>query len=157
MIQKLLDKPWGVTDELRRLVVLPYIRLLFAANGIAWGCGWRVFGAPIIQRHRRSLILLGDRLDLRSWPSSNPLAPNHPVVLATRTSSAIIRIGQDCGLTGATVVAASTVELGDRVLVGANAVIVDTDFHPLSPAERRVDLSAARTSPIRIDDDVFIG
>jgi acetyltransferase-like isoleucine patch superfamily enzyme len=116
-----------------------------------------VFGKPIIQRHRRSRIELGDGLELRSWYSANPLAPNHPVVLATRKAGATIRVGCDCGFSGTTLVAAESIVIGDRVLVGANSTIADTDIHPLDPAERRRDIGAGRHAPIRIEDDVFIG
>ena len=49
------------------------------------------------------------------------------------------------------------ITIGDRVWVGANTVISDTDFHPLDPARRRADPLAANTAPISIADDVFIG
>jgi acetyltransferase-like isoleucine patch superfamily enzyme len=112
---------------------------------------------PRIQLHRGSTLELGDGLELRSWASSNPLTPNHPVVFATRTAEAVIRVGSDCGFTGATLVAASRIEIGNRVLVGANATIIDTDFHPLELTRRREDITAGATAPIYIEDDVFIG
>jgi acetyltransferase-like isoleucine patch superfamily enzyme len=155
--QKILDKPWRVASEVRRILALPYIRARFAIHGIAWGKDWQVFGMPIIQRFRGSAIILGNGINLRSWRSTNPLTPNHPVVLATRTKSAVIRVGDDCGLTGATLVAAERVEIGNRVLLGANVTIVDTDFHPLNPEERKTNPSNGKHLPVIIEDDVFIG
>ncbi len=157
MLHAVLDTPWRVQNELRRLLALPLIRLHFRLHGIAWGQRWRIFGMPIIQRHRRSSITLGDGLELRSWPQSNPLAPVHPVVLATRNAGALIRIGVDCGLTGTTIVAAERVIIGDRVLLGANTTVVDTDFHPLTPQERQRDMLNGRHAPVLIEDDVFVG
>ena len=156
-MNSLLDMPWRVTNDVRRRIMLPLIRMGFAWHGVRWGRGWRIFGMPIIQRHRRSQIILGAGTELRSWRSSNPLTPWHPVVLATRRAEAIIRIGTGCGLTGATLVAAECIEIGDRVLVGANAVITDTDFHPLTAAERARDILAGAHRPVVIEDDVFIG
>jgi acetyltransferase-like isoleucine patch superfamily enzyme len=157
MIQACLDAPWRVMNELRRLISLPYIRLAFALHGVAWRRGWRVFGMPIIQRHRGSSIELGDGLQLRSWYSTNPLAPNHPVVLATRSEHAVITVGNKCGFTGATIVAVERVEIGDRVTIGANAVIVDTDFHPLDPVERLRNPLGGKHRPVVVEEDVFIG
>lgn len=157
MLQQTLDAPWRAINEMRRLVTLPSVRLMFAIYGIAWGRRWRILGMPIIQRYRGSLIELGDGLELRSWYSANPAAPNHPVVLATRSAGAVIRIGQNCGLTGATLVAAERIEIGDHVLIGANATIVDTDFHPLDPQRRRRDILNGRHRPVVIEDDVFVG
>lgn len=154
---RLLDMPWRLTNELRRLAAFPYHRGAFGLHGVPWASGLRVYGMPMIQRHRGSRIEVGAGVTLRSWRSSNPLAPNHAVVLATRSASAVLRIGAGSGLTGATVVAEERVEIGARVFVGANATIADTDFHPLDPETRRATPSAGRHSPVVIGDDVFIG
>ena len=151
------EAPWKASNELRRVCAEPGLRLAFAAHRIRWGRRWRIFGMPRFQLHRGSSLELGDGLQLRSWPSSNPLTPTHAVVFATRSANAVIRVGIDCGFTGTTVVSAERIEIGDRVLVGANATIVDTDFHPLDPVRRRADVNAGATAPVTIEDDVFIG
>jgi len=152
-----LATPWKASNELRRIGSVPWIRTAFLAHGVRWGQRWRIYGMPTLQLHRGSLLQLGDGLELRSWPASNPLMPNHPVVFATRRAGALIRLGDDCGLTGATLVAAERIEIGNRVLVGANATIVDTDFHPLDAARRRADINAGASAPVFVEDDVFIG
>ena len=149
--------PWVVALEMRRLLAWPVIRLQFAWHGVAWGRDWRIFGRPILQRHRGSQINVGDGLSLRSWPRSNPLAPTAPVVLSTRRADAELTIGDDCGFTGTTLVAADRVVIGDRVLVGGNASIVDFDFHPLTPEARAENINAGSAAPIVIEDDVFVG
>jgi len=156
-ILELIKMPWRISNELRRRLAYPYIRCAFAYHGISWGKEWRVLGMPIIQRHRSSRIVLGKDLSLRSWPRTNPLVPHHPVVLATRRAGAVIQIGDGCGLSGTTVVAAEHIEIGERVQIGSNASLVDTDFHPLRPEERARDFNAGATAPIFIEDDVFIG
>lgn len=156
-LRTVLHTPWRAANELRRRAVLPYVRLMFRLHGIRWGQRWRIFGMPIIQRWGGSTIVLGDGLELRSWYETNPLAPNHPVVLATRKTGALLHIGTDCGFTGTTIVAAELVQIGDRVAVGANTTITDTDFHPLDPVERQRDFLAGRHAPVIIEDDVFIG
>lgn len=144
-------------NEIRRLIALPALRLRFAFYGLTWGPRWRIFGMPIIQRARGSRIELGAGLVLRSWQRTNPLLPNHPVVLSTRTAEARIRIGEDCGLTGTTIAATQCIEIGNRVLIGANSTIVDSDFHPLTPEGRHADMSNGSHRPVFIQDDVFIG
>jgi acetyltransferase-like isoleucine patch superfamily enzyme len=133
------------------------IRAQFVWHGVAWGRNWKIFGRPIIQRHRGSRIALGDGLYLRSWPRSNPLAPTAPVVLSTRRADAVIDVGDDCGFTGTTLVAATRITIGDRVQVGGNASIVDFDFHPLVPEERAEHFNDGAHAPIIIHDDVFVG
>jgi len=149
--------PWTLWTELRRIATWPIIWLTFWRHGVQWGRRWRIFGRPIIQRHRGSTIDLGDGLALRSSLRSNPLSPYHPVVLSTRSTSAVISVGSDCGFTGATLVAEERIEIGNRVLIGANASLVDTNFHPLPPDRRRAAPNAGAHAPITVGDDVFIG
>lgn len=151
------EMPWVIGNELRRMASLPFLRLMFALHGVRWGRRWRVWGMPIIQRYAGSHIHLGDGVQLRSWTSSNPLTPWHPVVLATRSTKAEITVGEDVGMTGATLVAAQRIEIGSRTVIGANAVIVDTDFHPLDPVQRQLDAMAGACQPVTIGEDVFIG
>jgi hypothetical protein len=155
--QKIQDMPWRVGLDLRRRLAWPLVRAQFAWHGISWGRGWKIFGRPIIQKHSGSRIALGDGLYLRSWPRSNPLAPTAPVVLSTRRADAAIEVGTDCGFTGTTLVAADRIAIGDRVLVGGNASIVDFDFHPLTPEGRAEAINAGAAAPIVIEDDVFVG
>lgn len=70
------DTPWKVHNALWRWWAAPRVRLIFAWYGIPWGRGWRFYGLPIIQKHRRSLMRFGPGLQLRSSVRSNPLGPN---------------------------------------------------------------------------------
>ncbi len=152
-----LITPWKIGNEVTRLAVYPYLRVLFALNQIEWKQGWKLYGIPIIQRCRGSIMKFGLRLQLRSALRSNPLGPNHPVFFTTWQSSAILEIGDDFGMTGGTICASERIQIGDRVTVGANTTIIDTDFHPLFPQLRRDYQADAQTSPVVIEDDVFIG
>ncbi len=154
---RVLDTPWKVWGELGRALTYPSIRLLFAVNGIPWGRGWRFYGIPIIQKHRRSAMCFGSGLQLRSALRSNPLAPNHPVTLVTWGEGALLEVGDNLAMTGGTLCAAERITIGNNVAIGANTTIVDTDFHPLDAALRRAAPSRGRTSPVWIEDDVFIG
>jgi acetyltransferase-like isoleucine patch superfamily enzyme len=116
-----------------------------------------LYGLPILQKHRQSTLMIGARLQLRSTLRSNPLAPHHPVVLSTRRAEAVLRIGDDFGMTGGGIIAATRVIIGNRVTVGANTIITDTDFHPLDPYIRQNDPLDGARAPVVIEDDVFIG
>lgn len=149
--------PWKALNELRRVASWPWARLYFALHGVPWGRGWRLYGTPLIQRHRGSRIVAGDRLELRSRFASNPLGVRQRCVLATWAAGARIEIGNDVGMSGATVCAQSLVRIGDRVLVGEGACIVDTDFHPLAAAAGRPRSGPGRSRPVEIGDDCFLG
>lgn len=149
--------PWKARNEMARLLLWPWARLRFALAGLPWGPGWRLYGMPILQVHRGAAVTIGARLNLRSSVRSNPLAPNHPVVISARRPEAVLAIGDDFGMTGGVIVAEQRVTIGHRVLVGANTTIADTDFHPLDAQARRADPLAGAAAPITIEDDVFIG
>lgn len=146
--------PWKARHELRRMAGLPATRLYFLAHGVAWGTGWHVYGLPVIQRTRGSEIRIGNGLEMRNWFASNPLGVRQPCLLATWTPDARIRIGDAVGITGSTICAQAAVDIGSDVLIGANTLIVDTDFHGLAPGDRHRPGAAV---PIVIEDGVFIG
>ena len=156
-IRAAFETPWKIRNEIGRWIVLPRVRLLFAANGIPWGRSWRFHGVPILQKHRKSLMGFGDGLGLRSSVRSNPLGPNRPVILCTWQEGATLEVGDHFGMTGGTLCAAEHIAIGHHVKIGANTTVMDTDFHPLDPEIRRVHPQKANTAPVVIEDDVFIG
>jgi acetyltransferase-like isoleucine patch superfamily enzyme len=155
--QMAFDTPWKAVNELERRLLIPLARLQFAWARVQWGRGWKFYGLPIIQKHRRSVMLVGAHLELRSTARSNPLGPSRPVIFSTRRADARLQIGDYFGMTGGSIVCEQLIIIGNRVTVGANTIITDTDFHPLNPQMRqRAPLNGA-TAPVVIEDDVFIG
>lgn len=153
----LLDTPWKFHNQLARWLIYPYLRGLFALHGIAWGPGWKLYGTPLILKHRHSQISFGPGLSLRSTLRANPLGANHRVVLCTWQADAVLQVGCEFAMTGGVICAAQHITIGDRVTVGANTTLIDTDFHPLQVEARQLDPNAGATSPLVIEDDVFIG
>jgi len=80
-----------------------------------------------------------------------------------------VRIGEFCYFTNAVLLCELELRFGNYVIIGWNATIADTDFHPLAPAERIADavacspLAQGRPRPeiprraVIIEDDVWIG
>jgi acetyltransferase-like isoleucine patch superfamily enzyme len=157
IIAQALAMPWKARNEIERLLLLPFAWISAQGAGAGWGDGWALYGLPIWQLHRESHVRIGTRLQLRSTWRSNPLGPNRPCILSTRDAAARLTIGDDFGMTGGSIVCAERIEIGNRVSVGCNTIIADTDFHPLDPAARVQDFLAGATAPISIEDDVFIG
>jgi acetyltransferase-like isoleucine patch superfamily enzyme len=78
--------------------------------------------------------------------------------MAAIRPGATIQIGDHVGLSGTSLVAASRIEIGDRCMIGAEVLIVDTDLHPLDPDERALHpVAGAASRRIHIGKDVFIG
>jgi acetyltransferase-like isoleucine patch superfamily enzyme len=132
--------------------------LRLRGSGALVGADVRAVGPPLIDLAPGSHIALGDRVVLVSRPQWTALGVARPVILRTLRPGAAIRIGPDSGLSGATVCAATGVDIGARVLVGADVLIADTDFHPVDVCPRRAaPESGAASAPVRIGDDVFLG
>jgi acetyltransferase-like isoleucine patch superfamily enzyme len=80
-----------------------------------------------------------------------------------------VRIGDYCYFTNALLLCELELQIGSYVVMGWNATIADTDFHPIAPAERVADAIACSPlgkgrprpeivrKPVIIDNDVWIG
>lgn len=125
---------------------------------ISIGMEMQCFGKPILMLKRNSALKIGNRCTLRSSLKSNALGISHPIIFCTLREGATLEIGNEVGISGGTFCAATSIKIGDSVLIGANTTIADTDFHPIDPVCRLADKSDAITSaPIVIGNNVFIG
>ncbi len=152
-----LNTPWKIRNFIDGLFSLLIVRLKFALYGIHWQHGWRFIGAPIIQKHRKSAMQFGANFTLRSTPRSNPIGPNHPVILCTWQAGSVLEIGENFGMTGGSIIVAERITIGNHVTIGANSTVIDTDFHPLDPEIRKRTPQETITASVIIEDDVFIG
>lgn len=132
---------------------------LLRGAGVRVGARVMTYGSPLIRRHAGSEISIGDGVVLCSDSLYTALALNHPVKISTIARGASVVIGRDSGISGATIVCARAINIGVEVLLGANVVIVDTDFHPIMPINRRHSDDASRigVASVEIGDNVFVG
>jgi acetyltransferase-like isoleucine patch superfamily enzyme len=80
-----------------------------------------------------------------------------------------VEIGDYCYFTNTVLLCELEVRIGSYVVIGWNVTIADTDFHPVSPAERITDALALSPlgkalerpvilkRPVVLEDDVWIG
>jgi acetyltransferase-like isoleucine patch superfamily enzyme len=129
-------------------------RVLSLAWGFRLGEGATFVGRPFV---RGRDISVGRFCVLDSARFNNPLGSSRPCILRTYPGGRI-SIGDHFAATGVTIVAASEVVIGDHVTIGAEASIVDTDFHPI---DYRLRLEGANSKsevrPVRIGSHVWIG
>ena len=130
--------------------------------GVVYGQDVRVLGRPFLRLAERGSIVLGDRVVLSSHPAANSLEARGPCILRTILPEARIMVGDDTGMTSATISAASMIRIGDRVLVGAGVMITDSDHHPVHAPVGLPRRFAGFPPPsgvdaVIIEDDVFIG
>jgi acetyltransferase-like isoleucine patch superfamily enzyme len=152
----MIERLWRKSNKAWWNVTVPW-RL--RAAGVELGSNVTFYGMPLVTRAKGSRIIIGDNAVLCSDSRFTALGVHHPVILRTLNSGAVINIGRHCGISGGTICAAVSVEIGDECLIGANVTIVDTDFHPTKPDGRRFNSEPLdiATGPIQIERNVFIG
>ena len=128
-------------------------------KGILIGRSLKLDGWPIVSASPGSTIAIGRNFVAVSKPRSQVIGVNHPVIIRTLSPASVIEIGDDVAISGGTIVASGHVRIGDGCLIGANCLIVDTDFHPVhSPSRRYADRPSFRQlDAVAIGQNVFIG
>lgn len=150
-------------------VILSYIIMCLVCLqiGHSMDTTWRFAGIPYIRRCGRwkeifgiknvhSELLIGSKFRAISENSSNSFGIIQKVNIRTIAEGAVIRIGNNVGVSGCTIAAANSIEIGDNVLIGSGAVIFDSDAHAIDPIERRLG-GCGNSKPIKIGNDVFVG
>lgn len=120
-----------------------------------WDWSWRLWGFPLIQKHRYAKIIIGKNLILCSKPERNSIGVFQKVIIKALQPYSSINIGDNVGISGATI-SGNDISIGNNVLIGSGVLISDSDAHPIHPV-LRYDNQYIITKPIKIEDDVFIG
>lgn len=122
--------------------------------GFAGPC--RVIGPCVIRATRDSSVEIGPDAMLVSGPTWNPVSPSHGTSVRAVSAGARVSIGSGFRATGATIAARSKVKIGDNVQIGADTLVIDSDFHSVRAAERKSG-DRGECAPVTIGDEVFIG
>jgi len=135
-----------------------FVRLYLKLNNVDFGKGCKFYGFPIIQMGKNSKIFIGDNVVLCSDSRFTQLGVNHPVILKT-SENAEISIGNDTGISGASIYADQKILIGKECLIGANVKIFDTNFHSLKKENRRYNNNKddIKSKKIIIEENCFIG
>lgn len=123
-----------------------------------YGSDLTLNGTPIIYSKSGEKLSIGDHVTINSSFLSNLLGLYQRTIIITRTSDAVVKIGNHVGISGATIYARRSIVIGDYTLIGANTKIMDNDFHPVNPKVRRnTPNEKMGIQPIVIGENVFIG
>jgi acetyltransferase-like isoleucine patch superfamily enzyme len=143
--------------KLKHSIRVPVYWFWCITQGVEIGQKWHLSGRPRFRiQGKGARIIIGNRFTARSKSKGNSIGVFQPVILTAWGVNASIEIGDSVGISGCTITACEKVSIGNRVLIGAGAMIIDTDAHPLSPVDRIKGVDPV-TAPIIIEDDVFIG
>lgn len=135
-----------------------YFKLVMKLNKVKFGKNLNLYGIPVIFKKKGSQLIIGKNCSIKSSFLSNLIGLNHRTIIVTRTEEAKIKIGNNVGISGATIYARKGITIGDNTLVGGNVKILDNDFHPLEVEARNIDnKSMIKSKEVIIEKNCFIG
>ncbi len=103
----------------------------------------------------QSRIRFGKNVRINSGWRENPTAGTRTVLVALDGGE--IDIGDHTGLSNTTIIARTSVRIGEHVFIGAGCSIYDTDFHSVHHRDRVNRNANVLSAPVTVGNRVFIG
>lgn len=142
-----------------------WFKLVMKATKVEFGRNLLLKGVPVIFNQKSAKLRIGDHVTIKSSFLSNLVGLYSRTIIVTRAPGAEIIIGDNVGISGATIYARKGIYIGNNTAIGGNCKILDNDFHPIEAEERLAllqdrnggdsDLIPARE--IHIGENCFIG
>jgi len=128
------------------------------ATKVKYGKNLLLKGVPVIFNKKGAELNIGKDCVIKSAFLSNLVGLYSRTIIVTRTPEAKINIGDNVGISGATIYARKGITIGDNTMIGGNAKILDNDFHPIEIEARLADdKSKIGTREVVIGKNCFIG
>lgn len=142
-----------------------WFKILMKATKVEYGKNLLLKGMPVIFNKSGANLIIGDNVTIKSSFLSNLVGLYSRTIIVTRAPDAEIIIGNNVGVSGATIYARSRIEIGENTCIGGNTKILDNDFHPIEvEARNRLlndsnggDSELVPSKPIKIGKNCFIG
>jgi acetyltransferase-like isoleucine patch superfamily enzyme len=144
---------------LKKIVKDLLIFIFLKSKGVTFQYGKvNLHGIQIINKFPGFKIILSNYVTIISNTKFNYAGINHKTIISTLSKDSSIIIGKYSGLSGASIVSAKKIEIGNNVGLGVNVNIWDTDFHPLNGSKRlkQGGISDAKSEEFLIGDNVWI-
>ena len=135
-----------------------WFKIALKATKVKYGKKLLLKGVPVIFNKGGASLKIGDNVTINSGFLSNLVGLYQRTIIVTRVAGAKIEIGNNVGISGATIYARNSITIGDNSLIGGNVKILDNDFHPTELEARLADdKEQIKTKPITIGKNCFIG
>ncbi len=105
-------------------IILKYFRVTYGKNLL-------LKGVPVIFNKRGARMTIGNNVTIKSSFLSNLVGLYSRTIIVTRSKDAYIDIGDNVGISGATIYARKGIKIGENTAIGGNCKILDNDFHPI--------------------------
>lgn len=142
-----------------------WFKLVMKATKVKYGKNLLLKGMPVIFNKDGATLSIGDNCVVKSSFLSNLVGLYSKTIIVTRAPEAEVVIGNNVGISGATIYARKSISIGDNSCIGGNAKILDNDFHPIEWEKRNRllndpnggDSDLVLAKPIVIGKNCFIG
>ncbi|MDM8209864.1 acyltransferase [Mediterraneibacter glycyrrhizinilyticus] len=113
-----------------------WFKILMKMTKVEYGKKLLLKGMPIIFNKGGARMKIGDNVTVKSSFLSNLVGLYSRTIIVTRASDAVIEIGDNVGISGATIYARKGIYIGENTCIGGNCKILDNDFHPIDMGDR---------------------
>lgn len=113
-----------------------WFKLIMKITSVEYGKNLQLKGIPIIFNRKGARLQLGRNVTVKSSFLSNLIGLYSRSIIVTRAPGAVIEIGDNVGISGATIYARKGIYIGANTAIGGNCKILDNDFHPINTEER---------------------
>ena len=142
-----------------------WYKIVLKLMNIKYGRDLLLKGVPVIFNKKGAEISIGKNVTIKSSFLSNLVGLYSRTIIVTRAPEAKIVIGDNVGISGATIYARRGIFIGDNTCIGGNCKILDNDFHPIEAETRNKlladtaggDSELIPAKEIHIGKDCFIG
>lgn len=142
-----------------------WFKLVMKMTKVEYGKDLLLKGVPIIFNKGGAKLKIGENVTIKSSFLSNLVGLYSRTIIVTRAPGAEIEIGDNVGISGATIYARKKITIGENTCIGGNCKILDNDFHPIEAEARNQllrdenggDSDLVPSREIKIGKNCFIG
>lgn len=142
-----------------------WFKVVMKMTKVEYGKNLLLQGMPVIFNKKGAKLKIGNNVVIKSSFLSNLVGLYSRTIIVTRSPNAVIEIGDNVGISGATIYARKGIYIGDNTCIGGNCKILDNDFHPIEVETRNKllldvhggDSDLIPAKEIRIGKNCFIG
>ena len=149
--------PLRVLQALRGAVTRPLWRFYARARRATVAPDVVLNGRPLIRCARGAELVLSAGVRINTRLASNPVIGRPRTSLGVIAPGARLVLGEGVGASGVCITAAREVVIGENTILGADALVTDTDFHQPDGRGGWGNDAAAASAPVRIGRGCFIG
>lgn len=142
-----------------------WFKIIMKATKVEYGKNLLLKGIPFIFNKGGAKLIIGSNVTIKSSFLSNLVGLYSRTIIVTRAPGAVIEIGDNAGISGATIYARKGIHIGKNTCIGGNCKILDNDFHPIDAEDRLKllqdvhggDSDLVPSKEIHIGENCFIG